>query len=878
MSHQTFNTKWANAIQDLTTQLQLEYLPVEGEELPLDGSKPPPPKPIELTFDNQAVVYVKYLQIYNSLEAAYDQLVHPQKRESVFKVLESTLVRLIEMKHQLLSPPFNPRPTSRYLALDEVVTDLKLPSGALVPRVPRYFVDHPSVADLLEIKIGRLEHWLRTFKNTVVEDDLLDPRDPFQETMSVEDAIRLIQKNERGRSGIVKAKMVAEWRKDALKKEARQKQSQEKSETEDLLELQMHGVTLISAHWKGLVARRRIAEKRRQELQFLGMTAPPRPPVDYPSLAEQNRQKRKKQQEEALREFEKALETSTADIREKEAVDIMADLKDERRKWYLEYRRQAGTFPKEYELFYTKDEPPPVEEEEDPKKKKDEKKKEPKKDNKKKKKGEEDIEPVEQQVGPSGAVIKIKESIDEYMSTWKGRDESRNFDQRHDPALTRATVRPTVEEEIRQQVDALIKEELENLINMYEKAKDKKKKGGKKKGKKGGKKKGGKGKKEKKWCIAQGLIGNKEDLFPDLVKDGILKKIKPVHLSQFYGEFAFLGASQRYCPPTAPPPPPPDPSQPSKDIYEYVVPPSAGMVKQLLVENVILPLGSDYIRQRAPFACRSLLLYGSKNTGKSFLARAIATEVGALFFDLSPQVIEGLYTQPKTGAALLVHKTFLVAQECAPAVIYMDQVDQIFAASKKKKKGEEGGDNAPNRIKKELVNHLKQIKKAGPDNTSQDRILFIGCTTQPYADHVDTKELLSFFEEKVWLTFPDYPSRVFLWKQFMKDRGVSIEPLNFPLSNLAHVSEGYPAGSIKQAVDHVLTDRRIQSITRRPLELSEFVGPLSRTSYCWPEEWKQLRDFDHSATGEKDVQDKKRAGDAGGDDKGKKDDKKKKKK
>jgi hypothetical protein len=34
--------------------------------------------------------------------------------------------------------------------------------------------------------------------------------------------------------------------------------------------------------------------------------------------------------------------------------------------------------------------------------------------------------------------------------------------------------------------------------------------------------------------------------------------------------------------------------------------------------------------------------------------------------------------------------------------------------------------------------------------------------------------------------------------------------------------------------------------------VAEFLGPLSHTSYCWPEEWSALREFDHVASGEKD--------------------------
>jgi len=52
-------------------------------------------------------------------------------------------------------------------------------------------------------------------------------------------------------------------------------------------------------------------------------------------------------------------------------------------------------------------------------------------------------------------------------------------------------------------------------------------------------------------------------------------------------------------------------------------------------------------------------------------------------------------------------------------------------------------------------------------------------------------------------------------------------PPEFPLSTLAHISEGYSAGSIKRTCENVLTDFRKTKLEVRPLALSEFIGPLS---------------------------------------------------
>merc|ERR1740138_1643116 len=219
----------------------------------------------------------------------------------------------------------------------------------------------------------------------------------------------------------------------------------------------------------------------------------------------------------------------------------------------------------------------------------------------------------------------------------------------------------------------MMREELANLKAMFETAKrkkDKKKKPPKPK----------KTKPPKKWCAAVGSISDREGCVPELVKIDMLKKVQTCNLQDFWGEYHFLGAMQRSFQQL------PNDTQISAAKC-HCPPPSAQMIRSLLVEHCVLPLAQTDIRQKAPIdlAARSLLLYGPRGSGKSMLARAIAAETGATFFDMSPAVIEGKSTQGKIGSALLV--------------------DKVFQATKKKK----GGDaNAPTRIKKEIIAAINQ--------------------------------------------------------------------------------------------------------------------------------------------------------------------------
>ncbi|KAI4888903.1 hypothetical protein NFI96_032048 [Prochilodus magdalenae] len=154
---------------------------------------------------------------------------------------------------------------------------------------------------------------------------------------------------------------------------------------------------------------------------------------------------------------------------------------------------------------------------------------------------------------------------------WQARDEGQNFPQHFDPQLVREEKRMEVEEEVRVQVDELMRQELKNLKLTVDRDKGKKKKKAKKankkkkkKGKKGGKKK----KKKEKDLTADRTI---ESLYEELVLEGILIRPLNIKLSEYLGEYNYLGTSLRQA-----------------DIEPM---PSLSDVRQLIALYGVLPLG-----------------------------------------------------------------------------------------------------------------------------------------------------------------------------------------------------------------------------------------------------------------------------------------------
>ena len=128
--------------------------------------------------------------------------------------------------------------------------------------------------------------------------------------------------------------------------------------------------------------------------------------------------------------------------------------------------------------------------------------------------------------------------------------------------------------------------------------------------------------------------------------------------------------------------------------------PSMALIRQLVTEYIVFPLGSDLIRRRIPEWVRTFLFYGPSGSGKTAVVNACVTETKALLFDLSPFNIEGIY-EGKTQTEKLIATVMIVAKEYQPGMIYMDEAEKIWPAKGKKRRGRKKKQNykEPTRIK-----------------------------------------------------------------------------------------------------------------------------------------------------------------------------------
>lgn len=306
-----------------------------------------------------------------------------------------------------------------------------------------------------------------------------------------------------------------------------------------------------------------------------------------------------------------------------------------------------------------------------------------------------------------------------------------------------------------------------------------------------------------------------EDLLTELVQNGIAKKFPAEKLSNFRGDFNYLHSMM-------------------DDLTAGPTDPSMALIRQIVTETCILPLGSQLVKDRAEFI-KSVLFYGPPGTGKTLVARAVVHETASMVFDLSPLSVQGKYLEKK-GEEKMIASVFACARHYQPAVVYIDECEKIFPQKKKKgkKKGKKKAEpGAPSRMKKAIIAWKKKLPQA-------DRILIIGCSSEPH--EAVKKDMRAMFDQAIYFPFPDFSTRRSLWKEFIeKNKGVLTQ--SFPLSTLAHISVAYSAGSIMKTCEQVLTEYRVQQLRTRPLQLSEFIGPLSLTHFTMGDLYKDYRKF-----------------------------------
>uniref|UniRef100_A0A7S4FZZ8 AAA+ ATPase domain-containing protein n=1 Tax=Eutreptiella gymnastica TaxID=73025 RepID=A0A7S4FZZ8_9EUGL len=150
---------------------------------------------------------------------------------------------------------------------------------------------------------------------------------------------------------------------------------------------------------------------------------------------------------------------------------------------------------------------------------------------------------------------------------------------------------------------------------------------------------------------------------------------------------------------------------------------------------------------------KGLLLYGPPGTGKTFLAKAAASQCDCTFFSISSS---NLMSKWLGESERLVRNLFEMARECAPAIVFVDEVDSLCSA-----RDDSGGSDATHRV---LTEFLAQMDGVGQDKG--ERVLVLGATNLPWALDPAIRRR---FERRIYIPLPDATARRSMFDIHMGD-------------------------------------------------------------------------------------------------------------
>ncbi|CAN7123868.1 unnamed protein product [Brassica rapa subsp. narinosa] len=203
-------------------------------------------------------------------------------------------------------------------------------------------------------------------------------------------------------------------------------------------------------------------------------------------------------------------------------------------------------------------------------------------------------------------------------------------------------------------------------------------------------------------------------------------------------------------------------------------------VKDTLKELVMLPLQRPELFGKGQLTkpTKGILLFGPPGTGKTMLAKAVATEAGANFINISMSSITSKWFGE---GEKYVKAVFSLASKIAPSVIFVDEVDSMLG-----RRENPGEHEAMRKMKNEFM-----VNWDGLRTKDRERVLVLAATNRPF----DLDEaVIRRLPRRLMVNLPDATNRSKILSVILSKEEMAPD---VDLEAIANMTDGYSGSDLK---------------------------------------------------------------------------------